>query len=202
MTEQEGCWKAMDDVVVPDDSPVADRAYWQVAGTLIALALLGGDGIHPVSPAVVYALLSNVEERSDPRAPMDLSLEFIDGLQKSKASILLPWMIIPPGQDWRALPTGHQTLVRDLINGLGIEVSGRYLSVFVANSDVDPSATESAHGPENGPHSMDNSHHHLRDVWKPQLPLHNTIHGDVEGLPKMLPRPRPLARGKLSGVTK
>ncbi|KAF9785059.1 hypothetical protein BJ322DRAFT_1020665 [Thelephora terrestris] len=122
MAEREGCWKVIDSTMVPDDSPVADRAYWKVSGALIALALLSGDGVHPVSPAVIYALLSNVEERSDPRAPMDLSLSFINQLQKSKARILLPWMIILPGQDWRDLPTGHRTLVQDLIVDLGIEI--------------------------------------------------------------------------------
>jgi hypothetical protein len=130
MAEREGCWKVIDSAMVPDDSPVADRAYWKVAGALIALALLSGDGVHPVSPAVVYALLSNVEERSDPRAPMDLSLNFISQLQKSKARILLPWMIIVPGQDWRDLPTGHRSLVQDLVVDLGIEVSDCYLLVF------------------------------------------------------------------------
>lgn len=178
----------MDHTFVPDDSPVVDHAYWRVAGTLIALALLCGDGIHPISPAVAYALLSNVEERPDPRAPMELSLCLIDGLQKSKARILLPWMIIPPGQDWRALPMGHQTLVRDLISGLGIEVSDWYLPVLVVDTDSDSSAAESVHGTKVSPNSVDNGHNHLRDVWKPPLPLHNTVHRDVEGLPKMHPR--------------
>jgi hypothetical protein len=43
---------------------------------------------------------------------------------------LLPWMIVLPGQDWRDLPTGHRTLVQDLIVDLGIEVSDCYLLVF------------------------------------------------------------------------
>jgi hypothetical protein len=128
MLQKEGCWNEMGDALVPALSPVADRVYWQAAGALLALILLTGDCLHPVSPALVYALLSNVQAQSNPSAPMDISLGFIQQLQSSKAEALLPWMIIPPGQDWKDLPGGHRTLLRDLIAGLGLEVSNQPLS--------------------------------------------------------------------------
>ena len=76
-------------------------------GALLALALLAGDNLHPVSPVVVYAIMSNIQERADLSAPMDLSLHLIQQLNNDKASILLPWMIIPPGQDPSSLPAGQ-----------------------------------------------------------------------------------------------
>ena len=110
--------------MVPSDSPFADRTYWRVVGGFLALGLVSGIGVHPVSPVVAYALLSNINERQDPRAPMDLSLQFIQQLQSDKADILRPWMIINPGQCWRDLPEDHKTSLQDLFDGLGIEVSG------------------------------------------------------------------------------
>lgn len=124
MVGKENYWNEMGDTMVPDASPVTDRRYWQVAGGLLALVVLAGDSPHPVSPAVVYALLANVHQLSDPTVPMDLSLGFISQLESSKAAALLPWMIIPPGEDWRTLPQGHRNLLRDLVVGLGLDVSG------------------------------------------------------------------------------
>ena len=99
-------------------------------GGLLALTLLSGESLHPVSPVLIYALLSNVHEQSDPSAPMDLSLSLIHQLQSSKVDALLPWMIIPPGQDWRSLPTGHRTLLWDNIAGLGLEVSAHNIHIL------------------------------------------------------------------------
>jgi hypothetical protein len=59
---------------------------------------------------------------------MDLSLGFLEKIEISKAKVLLPWMVIPPGQDWRILPEGHLEELWILMDGLGINVSIRYLS--------------------------------------------------------------------------
>ena len=83
--------------MVPDLSPVVSRKYWQVVGVLLALTLRMGESVTPVSPAVIYALLSNIQDCSGPMAPMDLSLELICSVQGSQAGIVLPWMIVAPG---------------------------------------------------------------------------------------------------------
>jgi hypothetical protein len=117
------CWKEMGDTMVPDMSPVTNNRYWRVTGTLLALALLAGENLHPISPVVVYALLSNVHERSEVTTSMDLSLGFIEQLEYSKAITLLPWMIIPPGQDWKSLPFGHRSQLIQVITNLDLDVS-------------------------------------------------------------------------------
>lgn len=35
--EQEGQWRNVGDTMVPSDSPLADRTYWQVVGGFLAL---------------------------------------------------------------------------------------------------------------------------------------------------------------------
>jgi hypothetical protein len=123
MVQKDKYWVEMGDLVVPNASPVTDGGYWRVAGALLALSLLAGDNLHPVSPIVVYALLSNVQESVSAEAPMNLNLSFIRELQSSKAVDLHPWMIIPPGQDWKTLPPGHRTMLLWLVSGLGLDVS-------------------------------------------------------------------------------
>ena len=120
MLQKEGCWIEMGGMLIPKTSPVVDQVYWRVAGGLLALVLLAGKSLHPISLVVIYALLSNVQERTNPGLVMDMSLGLIQQLQSSKASILLPWIIIPPGQDWRTLPEGHRTLIYNLVVGLGV----------------------------------------------------------------------------------
>ena len=131
MLEENGCWNKVDDVMVPDTSPVADRAYWRAAGMLIALVLLEGDSAYPVSPMVIYALLSNIQARCSQSAVMNLSLCFISQLygSDSKAQMLLPWMIVPPNVEWRDLPVSHQLWIRELLAGLDLQVSGQRLPV-------------------------------------------------------------------------
>lgn len=175
MVGTENYWNEMGDTMVPDASPVTDRRYWQVAGGLLALVLLAGDSPHPVSPAVIYALLSNVHEQSEPTAAMGLSLGFISQLESSKAATLLPWMIIPPGEDWKTLPQGHRTLLRDLVVGLGLDVSGRHLSVCVVVSDGDSSASRDIKPPGSNPHPVDRGHCYLCNVRKRQLFLRAAI---------------------------
>lgn len=172
--------------MVPGDSPVTDRAYWKTAGMLIALILLTGDSVSPVSPAIIYALLSNVREREDQCAPMNLSLRFISQLQvsDSKARILLPWMIIPPGTDWTELPHGHRIQIRDLFAGFGLEVSGKRLSVCV-DGDNNSSAPNGVDERESKPRPMDLGHHLLCIVWNPQFFLHRTIPGVVDRFPNV-----------------
>lgn len=152
MLGKRGCWNEMGDTVIPSISPVTDSSYWQAAGALLALSLLAGENICPVSPVVIYALLCNVHVRRDPRASMDLSLGFLEKIEISKAKVLLPWMVIPPGQDWRTLPEGHIEELRILMDGLGIDVSIRYLSyalrvtAVLQERDVSSSSVESHAG--------------------------------------------------------
>jgi hypothetical protein len=113
----------MGDTMVPDTSPVTNNKYWRVTGVLLALALLAGENLHPVSPAIIYALLSNVHQHSEATASMHLSLSFIEQLEGSKAITLLPWMIIPPGQDWKDLPIGHRSQLIQLLTNLDLDVS-------------------------------------------------------------------------------
>ncbi len=122
-----GYWTQMGDVMVPNEVPVTDSRYWRTTGALLALALLAGEGLHPISPVVVYALLSNLHHQTDPAGPMNLSLHLIQQLDRSKADILRVWMIIPPGRDWRKLPDGHRNQVTNILGGLGLNVSGTIL---------------------------------------------------------------------------
>jgi hypothetical protein len=122
-----GHWKEMGDTVVPDLSLVTDEKYWRITGALLALALLAGENLHPISPAVIYALLSDANLGSDPIASMDLSLSLIRLLDSSKADTLLPWMIIPPGQNLKDLSDGHRNLLVQVMTNLDIDVSRRAL---------------------------------------------------------------------------
>ena len=117
-----GCWKVMGDTVVPETSPVTDAKYWWATGALLALVLLSGENLHPVSPIVAYALLANVHRHSEAVASMDLSLAFIEQQDSSKANTLLPWMIIPPCKDWKILPAGHQAQLLQVITNLDLDV--------------------------------------------------------------------------------
>ena len=180
-------WNKIDETMVPGDSPVTDSAYWKVAGMLIALVLLEGDSTCPVSPAIIYALLSNVRERQDQCALMNLSLRFISRLQisDSKAQILLPWMIIPPGTDWTTLPDNHQLQIQGLLAGLGLEVSGKHLS-FCVDGDSNSSAPNGIDDEREGrPRSVDCSHFLLCIVWDSQPFLHSTIPGVVDWFPNV-----------------
>ena len=112
----------MGDAMVPVMSLVTDNKYWKVTGALLALGLLAGESLHPISPAVIYTLLSNIHQNSDPITSMNLSLGFIQKLDGLKAKALIPWMIIPPGQDWKSLPAAHRVMLRDLTANLGLEV--------------------------------------------------------------------------------
>jgi hypothetical protein len=123
MVDREGFWREMGDTMVPCASPVTDGKYWKTMGGLLALALLIEENPHPVAPVVIYALLCNVHARSDPRAVMHMSLRLIEELTPSKAKDLIPWMIVPPGQDWRSLPEGHRAKLLELVTWLGIDVS-------------------------------------------------------------------------------
>lgn len=119
----QGRWKEMGDVVVPDASPVSHSIYWRTTGALLALTLIVGESPHPVSPAVIYALLSNVYPCVNARASMHLSLSFIRQLQGSVADALLPWMVIPQGQDLKSLPDGHRRILLQLVTNLNLDVS-------------------------------------------------------------------------------
>lgn len=119
-------------MMIPDSSPVTDERYWHTAGVLLALVLLAGEDPHPVSPVVIYTLLASVHTPPNSMlATMDLSLGLIRELDEPKVATLLPWMIIPEGQDWKSLPTGHHVLLRDTITFLGLDVSRISLIVLM-----------------------------------------------------------------------
>ena len=125
----------MEDTMVPENSPVTDAKYWKVTGVLLALVLLSGENLHPVSPIFAYALLANVDRNAaEASTSMDLSLHFIKQLRSSMANTLLPWMIIPPRQDWRALPPSHQTQLLQVITNLDIDVRSNNYSYFPSHS--------------------------------------------------------------------
>jgi hypothetical protein len=118
-------WKEKGDVVVPENTPVTDNRYWQLMGGMLAIALLAGENLRPVSPMIIYALLSNVHPRSNATDVMDLSLSFIRQLEGHAAESLLPWMILPPGADLKALPDHHRSFVIGLLTYLEVTVSGQ-----------------------------------------------------------------------------
>jgi len=120
-------WKPLGRWFVPDVSPVGDEQKWYSIGIFLALALLTTGSVHPVSPALIYALLAatyhKLELDDDLQTSMCLSLEFIKEVDESQARIILPWMTIPPGQDWRDLPRGHRTELTIALAGLDLDVS-------------------------------------------------------------------------------
>jgi hypothetical protein len=123
-------WQLIGDAMSPALSLVATRSYWWTAGTLLALVVLMEESVHPVSPAIIYALLSNVHGEEHPENSMNLSLRFIRELQESKAEILLPWMMIPPNTDWRNLKPGHNNEIQSLLCNLGLPVRSSHLLII------------------------------------------------------------------------
>ena len=124
--------------MVPESSPVTDAKHWQVTGALLALVLLLGENVHLVSPIFAYTMLANVDRNTaEVSASMDLSLCCIKQLQSFMANTLLPWMIIPPCKDWRALPPGHQTQLLQVITNLDINVRSNNCSYFPSHSTRD-----------------------------------------------------------------
>lgn len=131
MVKEQNMWKLVGSWYVPDPSPVCDRQRWFGFGKLLALALLTEGSISPVSPILIYQLLLRLPLLNDPSAMlpdplhvMHLSLKFIKEVDQLQAEVLLPWMIIAPGQDWRQLPDNHRTQLLYMITGLEIDVSG------------------------------------------------------------------------------
>lgn len=169
MLQKEGNWNELGDTMVPNTSPVTEDRYWMVAGGLLALTLMIGESLHPVSPMLTYALLSHVHHQPTPNTVMNLSLGFIRQIQSSKAITLLPWMIVPPGQDWKTLPEPHKLLLRDLITNLDLDVStwrSLYSSCeinccLLATSNIKPNVKSQC--------PMDCSYRHLCNVWSQLL---------------------------------
>lgn len=184
MLSKTGYWTEAGDAMFPNQSPVTDNKYWQVAGGLLALTLLAGENTHPVSPAVIYALLSNVHEKPNPNASMDLSLSFIKQLRCSKIQALIPWMIIPPDQDWRDLPDGHRAALLANLAGLEVEVGKRHLSSHVTKVRPFP-ATKHIHSICGGSSQMERRNCHFCYAWRRPLLFNNPIPGNGEGLQEM-----------------
>ena len=61
---------------------------------------------------------------------MHLSLSFIKEIDELQAKVLLPWMVVAPGQDWRWLPSIHQTQLLHIISGLEVDVSGLFTNIY------------------------------------------------------------------------
>ena len=64
---------------------------------------------------------------ADPLDAMHLSLKFIKEIDEVRALVLLPWMTIARGQDWRQLPNPRRTQLLQMITGLEIDVSLRFV---------------------------------------------------------------------------
>jgi hypothetical protein len=125
MTKVPNCWKMIGRWYVPDLSPVCDWKKWFVFGTLLATALLAVGTVYPISLVIIHILLWHLWSSGDPYAIMDLSLQSIKEIDEERAKVALPWMIIPPGQDWRQLPHNHRVQLLYMISGLEIDVSLR-----------------------------------------------------------------------------
>jgi hypothetical protein len=128
MVKAHNMWKLVGSWYVPDPSPVFDRQKWFGFGTLLALALLTEGSISPVSPVLIYMLLARLRKLVDPLDTMHLSLNFIKEVDELQAQVLLPWMIVPSGQDWRNLPFAHRAQLLNMISGLEIDVSYLFIS--------------------------------------------------------------------------
>ena len=63
----------------------------------------------PSIPVLIYVLLARSQGIADPRDAMHLSLKFIKEIDEVQALVLLPWMTITRGQDWRQLPNPRRT---------------------------------------------------------------------------------------------
>lgn len=164
----------MGDTLVPDLSHVTDNKYWRITGHLLALALLAGESLHPISPAVVYALLSKVAPHPDSVIPMHLSLALVQELCGSKADDLIPWMIIPPDQDWRTLPDGHRARLLEVLTNLDINVSGTILISYCGGTDH-LLVVQSVKPVCRGSYPVDHRHCYRSNVWKCFLFCDHTI---------------------------
>jgi len=111
---------------VPDVFPVCNESKWYSAGKLLAVTLLTNGSVHPVSPVLIYALLVatfHSPTLTDLQTMMNFSLNYIKEVDELQSKVVLPWMVVPPGQDWRDLPPGHRAELLELITGLGFDVS-------------------------------------------------------------------------------
>ena len=110
LTKEQKMWKLHGSWFVPDVSPVCDEERWYSIGTLLAIALLTNGSIHPVSPVLIYTLMVASFRKprlTDIQTTMNFSLNYIRELDELQSRVVLPWMVVPPGQDWRDLPAGH-----------------------------------------------------------------------------------------------
>ena len=139
LTKEPNMWKLLGGWYVPDVSPVCDEQRWESIGSLLALALLTIGSIQPVSPALIYALLVttfHTPKLADPQMMMHLSLEYIKEIDELQADVILPWMVLPPGQNWKDLPAAHRTELLLTLTGLGVDVSLSLTSLGEEDSKV------------------------------------------------------------------
>ena len=127
MVKTPNMWKLVGSWYVPDPSPVCNKQKWFGFGKFLALALITMGSTNPVSPILIYVLLVCSQEVADPLDAMHLSLKFIKEIDEVQALVLLPWMIIARGQDWRRLPNPRRTQLLQMITGLEIDVSLRFV---------------------------------------------------------------------------
>ena len=107
MVKEQQMWKLVSSWYVPDPSPVCNRQKWFGFGKLLALALLTEGNISPVSPILIYILLAHLQKPINVLDVIQLSLSFIKEIDELQAKVLLPWMVVALGQDWRRLPSIH-----------------------------------------------------------------------------------------------
>ena len=130
MVKEQQMWKLVSSWYVPDPSPICDGQKWFGFGKLLALALLTEGNVSPVSPILIYILLAHLQKPIDVLDAMHLSLSFIKEINELQAKVLLPWMVVAPDQDWRQLPSIHQTQLLHTISGLEVDVRGLFTNIY------------------------------------------------------------------------
>ena len=127
MVKTPNMWKLVGSWYVPDPFPVCNKQKWFGFGKFLVLALITTGATNPVSPVLIYVLLAHSQGVADPLDAMHLSLKFIKEIDEVQALVLLPWMTIARGQDWRQLPNPRRTQLLQMITGLEIDVSLRFV---------------------------------------------------------------------------
>jgi hypothetical protein len=165
-------WKVLGRWYVPEVSPVGDEQRWYNIGIFLALALLTTGSVHPVSPALIYALLVQTfykPELDDTQTMMQLSLGFIAEVDESQAKIVLPWMIIPPGQDLSNLPEGHRTNLMYALGGLGLDVSLLLTEPSKRKSEGNATGHQGFLSYRVRSRTLECRAHHMRTPWNPNV---------------------------------
>lgn len=122
MVHTGGMWKKIGRWYIPIISSFTEDGEWFGYGMMLGLALLVVKNANPISPILLYALLLNTGGTKDLRSVMNLSLGFIKEVDEDRAKVVLPWMILAPGQSWVQLPDAHRGNMISMFENLGMQV--------------------------------------------------------------------------------